>query len=70
MTVLDAVRLLSADEEITLYDVNINAWRTGVISKDYIPPAYLDWEVVGLQTDLDGSTPVLELDIKPKEIVE
>ena len=67
MTVRDAVRLLRIDEEITLYDVDIGAWRSGRITKEYIPPAYLDWEVVGLQTDIHITTPVIELDIRPKE---
>mgnify|MGYP007037125995 CR=1 FL=1 len=64
MTVRDITKFLRTDEELTLYDVAINSWRTGVITKEYIPPAYLDWEMWGIQTDLDGSTPVLELDIK------
>lgn len=67
MTVQEAVKLLSYNEKITLYDADMNTWRTGVVTKDYIPPAYLDWEVVSLQLDMDGSSPVLELDIKPKE---
>jgi hypothetical protein len=64
MTVQDIIKLLHSSEEITLYDVDINGWRTGVITKDYIPPAYMDWEVTGLTTDMDGSSPVLELGIR------
>lgn len=67
MTVQGATRLLRTDEEIALYDVDINAWRTGVVTKEYIPPVYLDWEVVALQTEMDGSTPILEFDIRPNE---
>ena len=67
MIVRDVIKLLRIDEEITLYDADINTWRTGRLTKEYVPPAYLDWEVVGLQTDMHITTPVLELDIKPKE---
>ena len=67
MTVSDIIKLLRADEEITLYDAALHTWRSGVLGIEYIPPAYLDWEVVGIQTDMEGSHPVLELDIKPKE---
>ena len=65
MTVRDAVKLLRTDEEIALYDVNMGAWRSGILTKEYIPPVYLDYEVVALQIDMDGSIPVLEFDIKP-----
>ena len=64
MTVADAIKYLRHTEKITLYDVDQSGCRTGAITKEYIPPAYLDWEMWGIQTDLDGSTPVLELDIK------
>lgn len=67
MTVQEAVKFIRDEEEITLYDANINAWRTGVVTKEYIPPTYLAWKVVAIQTDMDGSTPVLELSIKPNE---
>lgn len=68
MTVRDVIKLLHSSEELTLYDVSINSWRTGVLTKEYIPPVYLDWEVVGLMLDMDGNNPVLELGIKPKEV--
>ena len=69
MTVRDIVKLLRTDEEITLYDVANNTWRTGMITKEFIPATYIDWEVVGLQTDTNmyGSATVLELDIKQME---
>ena len=69
MTVRDIVELLRPDEEITLYDVSNNTWRAGMITKEFIPATYLDWEVIGLQTDTNmyGSTTVLELDIKQME---
>ena len=64
MKVSDITKLLRTDELLTLYDIEANGWRTGVITKEYIPPAYLDWEMWGLQTDATDSTPVIELDIK------
>ena len=67
MIVRDVIKLLRIDEEITLYDADMNTWRTGRLTKEYLPPAYLDWEVVGIQIDMHITTPVLELDIKPKE---
>ena len=69
MTVRDIIKLLRTDEEITLYDVVNNTWRTGMITKEYIPTVYLDCEVIGLQTDTSmcGSTTVLELGIRQME---
>jgi hypothetical protein len=66
MTVADAIKYLRDTEKITLYDVDQSGWRTGATTKEYIPPVYLTWEVVGLRLDwCDFETPVLELDIKP-----
>ena len=68
MTVADVIKYLRDTEKITLFDVDQSGWRVGAITKDYIPPVYLTWEVVGLQLDwYDLDTPVLELDIKPAE---
>ena len=66
MTVTEAVSYLRTKEKITLYDVDQSCWRSGAITKDYIPPIYLTWEVVSLLLDwCDIDTPVLELGIKP-----